>query len=564
MLPLRELNEIYRMACGRSGEWFGSGVLNEMDIRYRVEATDIGKIPRQGPVVVVANHPFGMVDGLIAATVMLKVRPDVKMIANYLLGGVERMKEVCLYVDPFGSSPRNHIALKEALGWLKRGGALISFPSGEVSCFHARSGRVEDPRWTDTAARLIRMTNAAALPFYFRGRNSMAFQALGLVHPALRTARLAYEFLDMRGRVIDLRVGTPIAAAAMAGMSTSVATEYLRRRTYVLGSQSVPARNLAVVAGRPRPVAAEIGRARLAENVAQLRSHHLYAEDRDLSAFLAPAEEIPEVLAEIGRLREVTFRAAGEGTGEPADIDHFDSYYRHLFVWNRAKEEVVGAYRIGDIGEILGKLGIAGLYTSTLFAYDPRLFACIGAGYELGRSFVRQEYQRQYAPLLLLWKAIGRLVSDCPDHAVLFGAVSISREYSRASRELLVHYCGSHLRSHLAGLVKPRRPFRPRQLREWEVRQLTSLLDPGALAATIWDVEKNARDIPILLKHYMKLGGEILGFNLDKEFSSVVDGLVLVDLRKTNPAMLARYMGKDGAAAFLAHGTATRQPASCA
>jgi putative hemolysin len=554
LLPIARLNDLYRTVCRADGGWFGAKLLSEMQIKYQIEPADFEKIPKRGRVVAVANHPFGIVDGLILATLLPLVRSDVKIITNYLISGIPEMEDICLFVDPFGRSPQNRKALKDALNWLCQDGMVVIFPAGEVSHWSPRTLRVEDPKWTDTASRLIRLADATALPVYFKGRNSVSFQALGLIHPVLRTARLTHEFLNARGKTVEVRIGNPIPAYATAEMNAAQTTEYLRSRTYLLAnrgrSETVPGLTLPKAT---RPVAAEGERERVLADVARLRPECRLSEDRDLSVFLAKADEIPAVLPEIGRLRELTFRAVGEGTGKALDLDRFDSYYHHLFVWNRVKEEVVGAYRFGDMREILARYGPDGLYTNTLFEYDRRLFEVVGDGLELGRSFVRPEYQRQYSPLLLLWKAIAHLVCTRPQHAVLFGAVSISGEYSRTSRELLVNYYGSHLRSELSQYVRPRRSFRTRRLREWEIRQLTSMLSPDVLADTIADVEKDGKSIPILLKQYVKLGGELLGFNVDRDFSNVVDGLILVDLRKTNAAILERYMGKIAAGSFLAH-----------
>jgi putative hemolysin len=254
----------------------------------------------------------------------------------------------------------------------------------------------------------------------------------------------------------------------------------------------------------------------------------------------------------LGRLRELTFRQIGEGTGKSTDLDDFDLTYHHLFVWNKVKQELVGAYRLGCVRELMADSRVDGLYTNTLFQFDPELFPHLGDALELGRSFVRPEYQREYAPLLLLWKGIGRFIATQPRHAMLFGAVSISSAYQHVSRELLVNFYGSRLRSPLAQYVRPRRPFRTHLLQAWELRQIAGALDaPDTLAEAIADIENDGKEIPILLKQYVKLGGKLLGFNVDRDFSNVVDGLILVDLRLTDRRILERYMGKSGAASFV-------------
>jgi putative hemolysin len=262
-------------------------------------------------------------------------------------------------------------------------------------------------------------------------------------------------------------------------------------------------------------------------------------------------------MQELGRLREITFRAAGEGTGKSRDLDRFDRNYSHILLWNKSKQELVGAYRAGNTAEILAQQGVNGLYTSTLFRYNPQFFEKLGPALELGRSFVRPEYQRQYAPLLLLWKAIARLLAIQPEIAVVFGPVSISNDYSKASREMIYRFFKARVRKdELAGLITPRKPFRPVGLRPWDCRAMChALRDVEDLSQPITDVESDGKGLPILLRQYAKIGGKLLGFNVDRKFSNVLDGLMVVDLRKTEPAMLERYMGREAAARFrLKHG----------
>jgi putative hemolysin len=223
-----------------------------------------------------------------------------------------------------------------------------------------------------------------------------------------------------------------------------------------------------------------------------------------------------------------------------------------VLLWHKGKRELVGAYRAGNTAEILAERGVDGLYTSTLFRYDARLFEKIGPALELGRSFVRREYQRQYAPLLLLWKGIARLLATHAETPVLFGAVSISNDYSKASREMIYRFFEARLQEdELAGLIEPRRPYRPAGLRPWDCRAMCHALhDLEELSQPITDVETDGKGLPILLRQYAKIGGKLLGFNVDRKFSSVLDGLVVVDLRKTAPAVLERYMGREAAIQF--------------
>jgi putative hemolysin len=563
-IPVGKVRELYRRVQ-RSREGFGlENLLTAMRVEMRVNAADTARIPASGPVVVVANHPFGVLDGAMLAVLLTRARPDVKVMTNYLLRDVPELARHCIFVDPFQSDraanlDTNRRALREALEWLRDGGMLAIFPAGEVSHWRFPQGEIADPVWNDTAVRLIRRTGAAALPIYFCGRNSVSFHLFGTIHPGLRTAFLLQEFLQQAGRAVEVRVGSGIAAESLAGIADDQeAIEYLRWRTYLLARRRQPEKSWSVavrskIYGRiHEPVAHGEPAQLLADELNALVPERCLAESGDLAVYLAKANEAPRMLLELGRLREVTFRAAGEGTGKRRDLDRFDHYYWHVLLWHRTKQELVGSYRAANTAEILAEHGVSGLYTSTLFRYDERLFAKIGPALELGRSFVRPEYQRQYAPLLLLWKGIARLLATHAETAVLFGAVSISNDYCKASHEMIYRFFEASMREdELSGLIEPRHPFHPAGLRPWDCRAMCrALRDLEELSQPITDVETDGKGLPILLRQYAKIGGKLLGFNVDRKFSNVLDGLVVVDLRKTAPALLERYMGREAAARF--------------
>jgi putative hemolysin len=562
LLPLKQAHDLYARARSRGGKFILENLLCEMEVDLQVSAADLERIPKTGPVVVVANHPYGILDGAVLGALLTSVRPDVKVMTNFLLEGVPELERCCIFVDPLGTSRsrvRNRRALKNSVEWLQQGGLLAVFPAGEVSHWQLPQGAVADPPWNDVAVRLIRKTGAAALPVYFCGQNSVGFQLVGMLHPRLRLAFLLQEFLQQQGRNVALRIGGSIDAESIANIREDRnATEYLRWRTYLLAERGKTHASFpdALRSMLPRksevPIAPAIARECLVLDLQALPADRCLAENAEFAVYAGRAEEIPNLLEEVGRLREITFRAAGEGTGNHSDLDAFDRYYWHLLLWHKTRQELVGAYRAANTEEIMAQRGIKGLYTNTLFQYQARLFERIGPALELGRSFVRPEYQRQYAPLLLLWKAIARFVSLRPGTPVLFGAVSISNAYNRASRELICSYFKARMRGNeLALLVAPRRPFRPVRLRRWDCHvACQALRDAEELSKPIADVEVDGKGLPILLKQYAKVGGKFLGFNVDRKFSDVLDGLVLVDLRETEPTVLERYMGRAGLAAF--------------
>ncbi len=552
---------------------FTDRLLDHLDVTYRVAERDLARIPRKSPVVVVVNHPFGIPEGAVLATVLARVRPDVKFLANGILCLIPEVRDLLIPVDPLRSTQSNRSGLWQSIELLRLGGLLVVFFAGAVSHFQWRRHGITDPERNPAIARMIeiaarRGVAPAVMPVFVNGSNSALFQIAGLLHPRLRTALLARELLNKRRQVVELRIGSPIPGEKLLAIpSDKERTEYLRWRTYLLANRQEykaqtslpwsgpPAGHAGIRAGvfRRMPARTPAWQARgplhpseeLAHEIGSISPDLLLARSGDLGVYLAPAERIPKLLAEIGRLREITFRAAGEGTGRPTDLDHFDAHYLHLFVWNANAKEIVGAYRL--VGT---EVGTKNLYTPTRFKYGDAFLAKMGPALELGRSFVRPEYQKGFAPLLLLWKGIGKYVAQNPKYKTLFGPVSISNQYKSISRELMITFLERHasLREWL-GLVSNRNPFRRR--RAVKPAFPSSGFDIEDLSDVVTDLEASRAGVPVLLRQYLRLGGKLLGFNVDPEFADALDGLILVDLTRTEPNLLDRYLGKTEAAQFL-------------
>jgi len=543
--------------------------LDDLGIRYCTDEADMQRIPETGPVVFVGNHPFGGVEGIVLGALLGSRRPDVRILANYFLGRMAALRDVFLLVDPFkthGAERRNLSPMRDALRWLDKGGALVVFPAGEVSHINPRNGRIEDPPWSPAAARLARRAGCPVVPVYFPGRNRIRFQLLGLIHPRLRTIMLAREMIARRGTTVEARIGTPIPHRQLAAYANDdERTGYLRSRTYILRERQpvggVPVQPRAT----PRvvlPLAAAASRETQLDELRSLSADQLLVDAGDQSVYIAEAKQIPTLLQEIGRLREMTFREVGEGTGRERDLDIFDPSYRHLFIWSNDNNEVVGSYRIGLSDELMSDKGVAGLYTSSLFSFEPTLFDSMGPALEVGRSFIRPEYQRSYTGLLLLWKGIGRFVVRHPRYTTLFGPVSISADYRSTSQRLIVSFLEQNRYVHdWSRWVRPQTPMRVERAPSYPLSpsQLRNLED---VSTFISEIEADHKGVPILLKQYLKLGGRLLGFNVDPEFSNVLDILIMVDLRQTAPKILGRYMGRDGSKEFLARHASSRTRAS--
>jgi putative hemolysin len=450
---------------------------------------------------------------------------------------------------------------------VKSGGALVVFPAGEVAHEEtAGNANRTDVRWSAGVARLVQRTGADVVPVFFHGGNSRIFRLAGRIHPLLRTALLPRELLGQRGRTIRINVGTKITAARLARFEEPERlASYLRVRTSALAADAAAPQLVTASSAHAHPVAEPQNPCEIEREIQTLDRSRILVSSGAFDVLIARAPEIPRALLEIGRLREIAFRRAGEGTEFARDLDEFDANYWHLFAWNRERHEIAGAYRVGATDEIVPRAGIAGLYTSTLFRYDRRLLSQLDPALELGRAFVTPEYQRDYTPLLLLWKGIGAFVAANPRYRMLFGPVSISNSYQSLSRQILVRFLyATSYRQDLAELVSPRNP--PLFLRHRGALApiagsiVRSLADVSTLLA---EIESDRKGVPVLLRQYLKLNARLLGFNVDPSFGSVIDGLMLVDLTDVDRAILVRYMGAEPAVAFLRHhGTPDRRQAS--
>ncbi len=570
---MSRLNDIYAGMDKREETGaFADRALAALKIGYHVDADDMARVPAHGPLVVVANHPFGGLEGLMLAAVLQAVRPDVKLMANYLLERIPEMHALIIPVDPFGghgSVSRNLKPLRDALTWIRGGGVLAVFPAGQVSHLQLAKKQVADPAWSAMVGRIIRKSAAPVLPVFFHGRNSALFQVAGLVHPLLRTILLPHELLNKSSREVRLDIGNLVPAERIKSFEDDGRLmAYLRARTYVLHYRRPSAKRKGDVmhssgrrAKQPERVVDGPNTALIRAEVDLLPAQQVLWETDQYSVMYAHAQQIPNLLYDIGRLRELTFRGVGEGTGRSVDLDRFDLYYTHLFLWHKERSELVGSYRLAPVDRVIERFGAKGLYTSTLFTYKESFFQHMRDAVELGRSFVRAEYQKSYSPLLLLWKGIGRFIGLNPQYRLLFGAVTISEMYSPASRQLIVAFLkGKSYAPHLARMVKPRMALRP-----GEKRSVKLCLDPELitdieeLSAFVSDLETDRKGVPVLLRQYIRMGGRLMGFNVDRSFANGLDGLVMIDLTKCEPRILERLMGRAGCASYLAYHDGTER-----
>lgn len=557
-LALQRLANIHRQLAGSnfaSPARFADAALEILQVRFEIDRAKLDLIPRSGPAAIVANHPYGGLEGLYLIQLLLDLRPDARLLGNQLLHRIPELRDVIIPVDVFGGSNatrENGRGMRAALRHVQQGGMIFIFPAGAVSHLHLTAGRVCDPLWNPTAARLLRMCGCPVIPMHFGGGNSSIFQTLGLLHPRMRTVMLSHELLNKRNRVIPVTVGRAIKASELRDQTDDVAlARSLRLSTYALEAHRTVQRR---AMRTPQAPADAVATALIQAEIAQLPPEHVLVTSRDTQVLFARAEQIPWTLREIGRLREIAFRAVGEGTGNSRDLDRYDTHYVHMFAWDNARGVLIGAYRLGHVDEIVRDHGRRGLYTHSLFSYGASFLRSLGSALELGRSFIVPEHQRNFGALLLLWKGISEYVARHPQYRVLFGPVSVSAEYRPHSQALLVDFLKRRcFDRELAQLVRPRRPFRRTHSLAALSGDLAVLGDLDGLSELMTQIEPDGKGVPVLLRQYLKLGAKVIGFNVDANFSDVVDGMIVVDLARVDARELSKYMGREGADAFLAH-----------
>ncbi len=538
LFSFHKINDLYESVSEKQGIDSIDAIIEYLNITLEFDENDLKKLPATGGFVTVSNHPFGGIDGILLIKLLSLVRPDHKVIANFLLKKVEPISGYFLAVNPFENMPQagSSIAgLKTAIDHLHNGGVLSLFPAGEVSTNYS-SSLITDREWLVSALRFIKKSKVPVVPIYFHGTNSPLFHLLGRIHPALRTAKLPSELINKRDKTIKVRIGNPISVRDQDEFSDiHQFGRYLRAKTYCLDSGMEVKRffDYSLKSDpKPEPIVAAQPSYVIEKEIALLKKECFLFCVKNYDVYCAPTKMIPLILGELGRLREMTFREVGEGTNRSTDFDEFDLYYHQLIIWDREEKKIAGGYRIGMGAEIIDQFGIRGFYTHSLFRMKKGFKNILKQSLELGRSFIVAEYQRKPLPLFLLWKGILYFLLKNPQYRYLIGPVSISNTYSEKSKELIIrHIIANYYDFEKAALVRPRNNFKVKtndpHLNE-AMKHLTPKL--SSLDKFIGDVDQHNSGLPVLLKKYLGLNAKIIAFNVDPKFNNCVDGMIVLDI----------------------------------
>ncbi|MDB4198924.1 lysophospholipid acyltransferase family protein [Polaribacter sp.] len=539
ILRISAINKIYDKNKNKSDLDFLNGILDACKIKFEIPEEDLKRIPKEGPFITISNHPLGGIDGVLLLKLLIEKRTDYKIIANFLLHRVAPLKPYVMPVNPFETrkDAKSSLAgIKSALLHLREGKPLGIFPAGEVSTYKDGKLNVDKP-WEEGAIKLIKKANVPVIPIYFHAKNSRLFYFLSKISDTLRTAKLPSEVMHRGGRVIKVRIGKPISVKDQNEFTTLPAFhEFIRKKTYMLANPFEKAHKL--ISGQKikiKKVIKEISPQRnstlfIAEVDALRETNSRLLQSKNYEVFFASAKDIPHLIHEIGRLREITFRAVGEGTNKEVDLDTFDNYYYHLLLWDAVAEKLVGAYRMGLGKEIYKKYGIKGFYVQSLFRIEPELHQMMNNTIEMGRAFIIGEYQQKPMPLFLLWKGIVHVTLRYPEYKYLMGGVSISNQFSDFSKSLMIEFMKSHYYDpYIAQYIRPKKEYKVK-LKDGDKDFVfdASKADMQKFDKIIDEIEPGILRIPVLIKKYVKQNARLVAFNVDPKFNNAIDGLMYI------------------------------------
>jgi len=536
ILFIPRINRFLEKHGDKTGIEFIEELFDELDISYKLSNKDREKIPSEGKLIIVANHPLGGLDGLVLLKLVSEIRNDVKIIANDVLMNIQNLADYFLPFDLLSKKDlkKNYTLISEAL---KKENAIIIFPAGEVARLTVNG--IKDKKWNKGAVYFAEKFQTPVLPIFIRGRNSFLFYFISLFSKKLSMFLLPYELFNKKNKSYEIKIDHPISPKAFNTKYQRIEflTKSLKKHLYLIG------RNKKGVFETEKNVIHPVSARQLRS---QIYNNDFIGQTTDgKKIFLVEYEKSKDIIREIARLRELTFRKVGEGTGTKKDSDKFDKYYKHIVLWDDNQLEIVGSYRLADGKSILTEFNSDGFYTSTLFKFNERFVPLLFSAVELGRSFVQSKYWNSLA-LDYLWQGIGKYLSVNPHIRYLFGPVSLSNNYSTEAKELIVYF--------FSKWFPPKRnfitPLNPFELSKSSVEKLNKIFNSDDYQKELVLLKNMLNNygftIPVLYKQYADLclpgGVQFLGFNIDLNFSNCIDALILVDLQYLKENKKRRYL----------------------
>jgi len=538
---LKKANQIYDRNKHKSGIEYLNSLLKEYNICVKISKDDLCKIPNDDAFITVSNHPLGGVDGILLLTSVLSVRKDFKVVANFLLQRQKPIKDYIFPVNPFDhkKSVKSSVhGLIDALKHLESGKPLGIFPAGEVSTIKERNIYVDKP-WDNRAIRIIKKANVPVVPIYFHAKNSMFFYFLAKINPILRTLKLPSELNNKSGKIIYVKVGNVIDSKTILSIpSVELLNHFLRAKTYLLSKSFLRnKRSIKLYRNSFKKVVKNTISLKtqmdICEEINALRllNKRLFASN-EYEVFFTKANGIPNLMNEIGRLREITFRLIGEGTNNKSDNDKYDNYYHHLILWNNKKQKFVGAYRMGLGKEVYQRKGVNSFYMSNFFNFSTTMHDKLIKTIEMGRAFIVPDYQQKPMPLFLLWKGIAAVTIKHPEYEYLMGGVTITNWLTTYSKSAIIYfldqfYCNKDIKE----FVTSKNPYKT-DLTTNEKAFIDTFINGNVkkLSKIINEVEEGKLKMPVLIKQYIKQNAKFVDYNVDRNFNNAIDALIFMKI----------------------------------
>ena len=535
VLELDKVNRTQAKYASSMGPDFARDILQDQGITYDVPEGELDRIPADGGFITISNHHFGSLDGLILCDTVGRRREDYKILTTFMLSLIPNLSPNFLPVNNLGgkNDARSINSIRMALQHIKDGGALGLFPAGEVATYQKEGKRtavsaqkvIEDKPWAPNMIRLIQKCGLPVVPIYFDGTNSRNFHFLGKIHPRLRTVRLVHELFNKRGTHIKVRIGQPVTPEEMAKFaSTEELGAYLRNLTYALEVNCIEEKKRADLQ-QMEPIMDPVDPAVVKAELESIPERILF-ECGDYRCYFTRPDDIPGVMTEIARLREVTFRTVGEGSGKAKDTDIYDTYYKHLILWNIPNGEIAGAYRVGVGKEVLQRP--EGFYTASLFAFREGLKPYLPKALELGRSFITPRYRKEVLPLKLLLSGILTAGANCEGAEYTMGPVSVSSDFPTFYKSLILRYfLKNHSMENAERMVGSKTPFTPDFLRVNPDALLSGCKSVEDLDRLLQYLSSGTLRLPVLFRKYASLGAKYVAFNIDKDFNTLDAFIIL-------------------------------------
>jgi putative hemolysin len=535
VLHLSELNNFIEIHHDKRGLAFNDEILEYVNFSYVASKKDRDKIPSEGRLICISNHPLGGIDGCVLIKMISEVRPDVKIVVNDIVKNVENLNEIFLTYN-IDDPKMQRKSIQQISRSLLNEEAIIIFPAGEVSRPTLKG--IRDANWKKGALFLSRKFNVPVLPVYIKARNSFLFYAISVINKRLSTILLPHELFNKNGKAAIIKIGDPIPPEAFNSnyWNEKYNTKLLKKHVLLIGKdkKGIFKTNKNIIL----PVSRKILKR-------QLEYCELLGESSDgKKIYHLRYETAPDVVTEIARLREITFRKVGEGTGQKIDIDKYDRYYHHIILWDENELEIAGAYRLALGREIIDKTGIDDLYTSSLFNYTDELVRVLPESIELGRSFVQAKYWNTNA-LDSLWQGIGLFINNIDDIKYLYGAVSINNKYPKEAKNLIVYFYKKWFGGNAPFALAKNKYFIPGKVEQ----KLYTTLTGAAYVEDLQIVKKLLKiyslSVPVLYKQYIELceegGISFSDFCIDNNFQNCIDGFIFIKLEFLKESKRKRY-----------------------